>query len=61
MALRQGTGAGWGYEPISISEILAYCELRGLRDPDTRERIRSGVMALDEALREHHGKTGTGT
>lgn len=36
-------------QPIQMSEILAYAVMHGIEDPDDREDLVSGLMAMDEA------------
>lgn len=44
---------GFGMGAIPVSEVLSYCQLRGIRDLDQRERILWAVQALDKAFLQH--------
>jgi len=47
-----------GIAPIPVSEILAYCELFRITNPDDRERLLYAVKAMDGAFiewNETHG------
>ena len=55
----QRDGGFSGITPIPVSEVMAYCDLRGMTDPDTRTLYLRGVTALDQEWREKHGTSGT--
>lgn len=47
-----------GPQPIALAEVLAFCEFRGIYDPDEREELLYHIQRLDALyLGDYHAKT----
>lgn len=57
LTLNAARQVGMEVNSITLSDILAYCELIGIDDPDEREELLTVVQRLDDAylkyIRDH--------
>jgi ribulose bisphosphate carboxylase small subunit len=57
LTLNAGRQVGMEVNAIALSDVLAYCELVGIDDPDERAELLTVVQRLDDAylkyIRDH--------
>jgi hypothetical protein len=52
-ALQLSRDVGFGIGAIRVSEVLAYCELLGIRDLEVRESLLRQIQAMDGVFLKH--------